>query len=461
MFATIFQSQSPWGIRQTTVIPNGDEPLIYTRTLGNHIKLRGSAGRWVLVDRVGRGELFVEAEHEPVLGAPISVPMTHNDERDINLTVADPVNFKPTTLNQKLARAVLGSSVVPSDREFGEMFAEICRTADHKPEHLARYGRTATTIAQTPSVVMEREVPAQPAVVESKPVVVSTPAGGDEQVDRFPAELTVPTFDSTYIERSWNGLSESQMYDIGIANGDNFLLSGDAGVGKTTSASNLAARLGVPFVRLELHQTLDNTITEGRLLPRIGGGWAWHYSQLATAVQQPSVVLLNELSRSSLRNTTLFLGILNERKLSIQTLNEVIDVHPQCIIIADQNVGSQYAGTQAQDSALLDRFNVKLEFEDDPAIEAQIIPSPSLLELAQSLRYLHQTERSKHKTRVGLRMLKNFVKQARTYNFGFAVESFIRNFSVAERESVRFHIDSRYINIAQELNVPVGDYVQN
>jgi hypothetical protein len=164
------------------------------------------------------------------------------------------------------------------------------------------------------------------------------------------------------------------------------------------------------------------------------------------------------LSRSLPSNATLFLGILNEKQLQIETLNEVIPVHPKTIFIADQNIGRQYVGTREQDFALYDRFNVKLDFEDDPAIESQLIESPALLEIAHSLRFLSKQEPSKYRTRVGLRMLLNFVKQAKSYNFSFAVDRFIANFPETEREAVSMQFESRYLNIAEELSVPVGNY---
>jgi hypothetical protein len=294
------------------------------------------------------------------------------------------------------------------------------------------------------------EAPVDFSSVSTDAVVASIP--------KHWAQLTVPSTTEAYFEREFDGLTETDIQDRAIANGENILMTGDAGTGKTQSAINLARRLGVPFVQLVLHQTLDNSIVEGRLLPDENGGWSWHYSKFATAFGQPSVILLNELSRSSLRNTTLFLPILEEGLLHIETLNEVIKRHPQCIIIADQNIGVAYTGAQAQDSALLDRFDVKLEFGDDPAIERQIIPSPALLELAEALRFLQQSEPAKHKTRVGTRMLKRFVSHSRNYNFAFAVRNFLNNFPAKEREAVAYQVEARYINIAQELGVPVGSY---
>ena len=272
------------------------------------------------------------------------------------------------------------------------------------------------------------------------------------------ANLAVPEKPTTYITRNIDGLDELDFYTRGIANGDSFLLSGEAGVGKTESVTHLASHLNLPLVRVEMDYALSRAETEGRLLQGADGLWRWHYSRLATGIKNGAVILLNELSRSLPSNATLFLGILQEKQLQIETLNEVIPVHKNTIFIADQNVGSRYVGTREQDPALLDRFNVKLEFGDDPAIESKLIPSPALLEIAHSLRYLSKAEPSKHRTRVGLRMLLNFVKQAKVYNFKWAVNRFIANFPEQEREAVMFQFETRYLNIAQELSVPVGDF---
>lgn len=451
MFAVIIQSNGESGIRQTAVIPNGDEPLVYTRSLGGTTKLRGSAGAWLPVSRLGRADLWELAGSEVTLGSPVAVFISANDERDI-------IDSKPTTLLQKLARAVQGQ-VTPTNRTFDDVFGEVIQTADHKPQHLVRYSKSNTFVAPAvPTVVVERPLPPTTSTIE--PPVASEVCVGtadESEAGRVWASLVVPP-KPFYIQRSFNGLTEDEMYDRGLANGDNFLLSGHAGVGKTESVTNLANRLGLPLVRIEMHQSLSLADTEGRLLPTLDGGWKWHYSRLATAIRNGGVVLLNELSRSLPSNATLFLGILNEKQLQIETLNEVIPVHPKTIFIADQNIGRQYVGTREQDFALYDRFNVKLDFEDDPAIESQLIESPALLEIAHSLRFLSKQEPSKYRTRVGLRMLLNFVKQAKSYNFSFAVDRFIANFPETEREAVSMQFESRYLNIAEELSVPVGNY---
>lgn len=466
MFAVILQSKVQGFNRQVAVVPHNDAVLMYSRLLADgKTKQRGNAGSWVRIEP--SNDVMDALAPEALVGQPIAIEVTASDVRDLDLTVADSSNkTKPTTLLQKLARAVDSAPAVVQATSVKKALETVYHMAFSVPADLSQYAKRNSAfinIQRGDEAVVAPLAPAiQPApVAVTEAPVDFTSVSTDAVVANIPkhwAQLTVPSTTEPYFEREFDGLKESDIQDRAIANGENILMTGDAGTGKTQSAINLARRLGVPFVQLVLHQTLDNSIVEGRLLPDENGGWSWHYSKFATAFGQPSVILLNELSRSSLRNTTLFLPILEEGLLHIETLNEVIKRHPQCIIIADQNIGRAYSGAQEQDSALLDRFDVKLEFGDDPAIERQIIPSPALLELAEALRFLQQSEPAKHKTRVGTRMLKRFVNHSRNYNFAFAVRNFLNNFPAKEREAVAYQVESRYINIAQELGVAVGSY---
>jgi len=76
--------------------------------------------------------------------------------------------------------------------------------------------------------------------------------------------------------------------------------------------------------------------------------------------------------------------MLSEGKIYIPEFGRTIRKHPDCLVIADMNVG--YKGVTAQDEALLTRFRTKMEFEYDPTIERNFIPSDALLELATKLR---------------------------------------------------------------------------
>ena len=451
MFAVINQSKAIGlgSTRQVAVIPHDNEVLLYTRVLAEgKTKQRGSSGSWIRLEP--STDVLQTLSVEDAVGTPVAIEITDSDVRDLKATVGDVLKVtKPTTLLQKLGRAVQDISLTPTHITLDDVVS----LAVSDPTHLDRYTKRNNSYL---NIQRGEETLVAPAVAVETATVYDTETGRVVQngVPKYWAHLEVPSSDKVHYPREFDGLPEDRVFDIGLAKGDRFLLTGDAGTGKTQASMNLARRLGVPFLQLVLHKTLDNSIVEGRLLPDPNGsGWAWHYSKFATALTQPSVILLNELSRSALGNTTLFLPVLEEGLLHIETINEVIKVHTDCSIIADQNIGTAYSGAQQQDSALLDRFNVKLEFDYDPAIERKIVGSGSLVELAESLRYLRKAEPAKHKTVVGTRMLINFADQAKHYNFAFAVRSLLNNFPDKEREAVSLQLESRYITIAEELGV--------
>jgi MoxR-like ATPase len=271
--------------------------------------------------------------------------------------------------------------------------------------------------------------------------------------------LSIPEAEN-YEGRVFFGKPEVEVYDWCRDNQKPVLLTGPAGTGKTSSGRNYAHVRNLPFVVIECTQQIDQSITQGRFVPTGNGNEVrWMYSQLATAIQQPSVILLNEMTRMTPKAASLFLRLLEERELLIEPLNQIIKVHPECLIIADQNVGTNYTGTMRQDAALVDRFGLKLEFDYDIEIERKFIPSETLLQFATAIR-MASASSDQFSSPMSTRILKNFVAQARGLSFEFAVNSLLNNYPVrdGEREALKMRFDTSYEAIASELNVPVGNY---
>jgi MoxR-like ATPase len=101
-------------------------------------------------------------------------------------------------------------------------------------------------------------------------------------------------------------------------------------------------------------------------------------------IQQPGVILLDELSRASATANNLLFPCLDFRKeLPMEYCFEditPIKVHPQCVFFATANLGGQYTGTHKLDRALMDRFMI---MEIDPLGKSEVkeaikIHTPSL-----------------------------------------------------------------------------------
>jgi midasin len=74
------------------------------------------------------------------------------------------------------------------------------------------------------------------------------------------------------------------------------LLEGETSTTKTSSILWLAARLGVPVARINLHGHTDAAELVGRHLPSAQGGWAWHDGLLLRAMREGMWVILDEVN---------------------------------------------------------------------------------------------------------------------------------------------------------------------
>jgi MoxR-like ATPase len=461
MFATIMRSNTPDGDRQTVVVPLQDSVRVFTRVGSG----RGISGAWK--------EELPQFNDEKVVGKTTAITMTANDYKALQFPIT------PVTLLQKILRTV--DSDVVTDKDALDEFSELYGKAKANPLSLAMYLKGANTQAVSTATVVEQPVVSEARVVVEEELVEPTMNLDNvydevreylnrerEEVNSLTTTTALSSHDTVltvpdvqpYFARTFDNLSEKDIYDYARSTQQQVLLTGEAGTGKTSSARNYAAVHKLPFVTIECTQQIDQSVTQGRFVPTgVGNSTQWKYSQLASAIQRPSVVLLNELTRMSPKAASLFLRLLAERELLIEPLNEVIKVHPECLIIADQNTGLGYTGTSKQDTALIDRFSIKLEFKYDTAIESKFIKSPALLEFASNIREASELN-DEFSTPMSTRVLQNFQAQATSLNFAFAVHALLNNYpkSDGERDAIKMRFDAEVDRIASELGVELGSY---
>ena len=167
-----------------------------------------------------------------------------------------------------------------------------------------------------------------------------------------------------------------------IQKGVNTLLIGETGCGKTEIVSHMAAYLGKPIHIIDMGTMTDAvsglvgihtvTIVDGRTTS------TFQRSRFSQIIQQPGIVLLDELSRASVQANNLLFPCLDFRKeLSMEYCFEdqtPVKVHPKCVFFATANLGSQYTGTHKIDRALLDRFmTVRITAPDSKSIKESLI----------------------------------------------------------------------------------------
>jgi hypothetical protein len=442
MYAAMMKCQTSTGdVRTVAVVPTADDVRIFSR-LGEG---RGRAGAWI------EGDVLIEQD-ELLVGQPVSLKTTPSEDRVINSTIT------PSMFLVKLGKK-LPETTKPSSRSALEEFQSLLEQALNDPSSLSIYEQAIVHTQATPQPVVQQQVaiplPVEPEMSKETPMEYSQPLPASSNSHSV---LLVPEV-KPHFTRTFDELDELVILDSARARRKTVLITGPAGTGKTSCAYNYAAVNKLPFVVIEGTRQIDETKVHGRFIPTgVGNSTAWKYSQFVTAIQQPSVILINELSRMPAKAADLFLRVLNERELIIDQLNEVIKVHPECLFIVDQNTGTGYAVT-AQDKALLDRMQPKMEFDYDIKLESKFIKSESLLLFAQSIREA-ATMTDQFTTPMSPRILLDFVDNAKHLNLAFAVRSLLNNFPKddGEREAVKMTLDSNIDAIASELGVDLGSY---
>lgn len=149
-----------------------------------------------------------------------------------------------------------------------------------------------------------------------------------------------------------------------IEKGVNTLLIGSTGTGKTEIVANMAAALDLPITIFDMGTMSDPimglvgthviTVKDGKTQSE------FKRSRFSEVIQNPGIVLLDEISRASAAANNLLFPVLDFRKeLSMEYAFEntsPVKVHPQCVFFATANMGSQYTGAHKLDRALQDRF---------------------------------------------------------------------------------------------------------
>jgi len=419
-------------------VPTNNEVKTYARGSAT----RGKGGAW----KEQEPHLF---SGEKVVGTPVSLPLTDKDLVDIE-------EAWPSRLFQKLARRVEGITTL-RNQSFGEALSRIKQEAYDDAGSLAQYIAGVPTYVDVPVVtILPQPVSFSQPEPEPLPVLEAEPTVTPIDIpDGLWPQLSIPMLSEMkhyYMRTFPGGKTEADVYDFARSEGVAVGVYGHAGTGKTSSAKNYAALRGLPFVRFECNPQVDEEVVQGQYMPSgVGNQLVWRYSALAKALSVPSVILLNESNRMGAKANSLFLGIMEERELQVSRhKNEVIKVHPECLIIADANPG--YRGTVQSDQAFLDRLRIKLEFEYDIEIEKNFIPSPTLLTFAQSLRDDAERE-DRWSTPISTRLLQDFVSSAHGLDYTFAVDSFIKAFPTEERDALRMLFEVHSELISTELGV--------
>lgn len=159
-----------------------------------------------------------------------------------------------------------------------------------------------------------------------------------------------------YIEDSkWNILVRN------IMRHKNTMLTGPTGTGKTDVIIRICKALDIPCRIYDMGAMMD-PLTDLLGSHRLENGSSkFDYAKFVKDIQEPGVILLDELSRAPVMTNNILFPCLDDRRvLPVEIADSngprEIPVHPECTFIATANIGSEYSGTNSLDIALENRF---------------------------------------------------------------------------------------------------------
>lgn len=149
----------------------------------------------------------------------------------------------------------------------------------------------------------------------------------------------------------------------------NLMFLGPKGCGKTEGAHYLAGTVGLPFVKIDAASMTDPESWFGTREVVSHDGVAvteYHPSTFALMLEQPCVMLLDEINRAKDSDRNVLLPVFDKtRKVMNPLTGDVIQRHPRCFIIMSGNRGLSFTGTYAIDPAFISRsLTVSFDYVD-------------------------------------------------------------------------------------------------
>lgn len=278
------------------------------------------------------------------------------------------------------------------------------------------------------------------------------------------ALATVPDkrYFTSYLSRKIGELTDMEMLDYAFSKARNVLIFGPTGPGKTSFVMAWAAARRKKFYSVASNIALDPSQMFGKMSVKDDGSFGWFDGGVTDIVRHGGVLLVDEVNFMSDRIAPVLFELFDKRR-EISLLDhkgEKIRAHrPDCwcdlpekecqkrwvLVVACMN--PDYSGTRPLNAAFRNRFPIQVEWDYDEEIENKLVPYPTLMEIARSIRKTG----SRVETPVATNMLQEFVDIATDLGLPFAIANFCNHFSVDERPAVVAVFEQRRIDLEEDF----------
>lgn len=236
----------------------------------------------------------------------------------------------------------------------------------------------------------------------------------------------------------------------------NVLLMGDTGSGKTMLGEAFASKEGVLYYSVPCDVSIDPTALFGKMqMTDQAGVFEWQDGPVTEVVRRGGVLNISEINFMPPKIAASLYPLLDGRRYIplLGHKGEVVRAHDDLLIIADMNPG--YRGTLELNAAFKNRFDIKIPWGYDDAVEAKLVPLPTLLGVAKKIRAMVGTEIA---TPVSTNMLMEFADFAQDGVFGleFAIGNFVAAFESDEQDAVKKVFDLEKPVLAREVTLALS-----
>jgi len=244
----------------------------------------------------------------------------------------------------------------------------------------------------------------------------------------------IPQNDNVYVDRKIQGMKDLTILEKAYIQKYSTLLIGETGSGKTHSIRQLAYKLKVPYMRVNLNGATTPDDLIGQWVPNSAGQYVWQDGVLTLFLKYGGIFVADEINACPPDILFLFNSILDdEHKLVlVQKDGEVIKAHKDFVFFSTMN--PDYEGTKPLNAALKDRFQLVLQYDYDSKVEKKLISNVKLIDLAKSLRKMYV--KGEIMTPTSTRTLIQYEQNFKVFGEKLAKTIFLNKFLPEERQPI-------------------------